>query len=188
MIEPARAAPNPHTGADPREEVFRLSDDGFHLCRGCWAAAQCRLGIRREVAGEDGVVRYPLRCPPSQEGGTDVAHGGWIAGVFDETLGHAVLMDGVFGVMASMSVDYRHPVPIDHELIVECQIVGHEERSYVVEGHLRLECGGPVLAQARGVVVAPRPGHYRRFQAWLSSTIEACTAASDSNPPVKEVR
>jgi hypothetical protein len=56
---------------------------------------RCRLGIEHETLNADRTVHSTLICPSDQEGGPQVAHGGWTAGVLDELSGHALLLRGM---------------------------------------------------------------------------------------------
>ena len=67
--------------AEP-DEAFALQPDGVVLCGACRRLGRCHLGLTEEVLGDDGVVRTELECPPSYEGGPNVAHGGWTALAF----------------------------------------------------------------------------------------------------------
>src|SRR5712672_1528928 len=62
------------------------------LCGACRRLGGCRLGLGREELQPDGSVHTDLVCGPENEGGPDVAHGGWTAGVFDEVLGHVPVL------------------------------------------------------------------------------------------------
>ena len=64
------------------------------LCGACSRLGSCRLGLGREELQTDGSVHTDLVCGPENEGGPDVAHGGWTAGVFDEVLGHVPVLNG----------------------------------------------------------------------------------------------
>ena len=68
------------------------------LCGACRRLGACRLGLGREELQPDGSVHTDLVCGPENEGGPDVAHGGWTAGVFDEVLGHVTLLNGELAV------------------------------------------------------------------------------------------
>ena len=79
-------AASPWAGSD-----FQLPADPASpvaLCGACRRLGACRLGLGREELQPDGSVHTHLVCGPENEGGPDVAHGGWTAGVFDEVLGH----------------------------------------------------------------------------------------------------
>src|SRR5229473_7242872 len=52
------------------------------LCGACRRLGACRLGLGREELQPDGSVHTDLVCGPENEGGPDVAHGGWTAGAF----------------------------------------------------------------------------------------------------------
>ena len=68
------------------------------LCGACSRLGSCRLGLGREELQPDGSVHTDLVCGPENEGGPDVAHGGWTAGVFDAVLGHIPVLHGELAV------------------------------------------------------------------------------------------
>src|SRR6185436_3900317 len=72
------------------------SSTGVVLCGSCQRLSRCRLGMRRETLQDDGVVISEIECPRDNEGGPNVAHGGWTAGILDEMVGHALLLRGEF--------------------------------------------------------------------------------------------
>jgi len=105
-----------HTDAD--DDLYAAkSASGVILCGSCRAASVCRLGLERERLGADGVVVSEIRCPRDNEGGPNVAHGGWTAGILDEMVGHAVIMRDEFAVTGTLHITFVKPVPIERPLI-----------------------------------------------------------------------
>src|SRR3954447_26959841 len=72
----------------------------------CRRLGRCRLGLGREEMQADGTVVTHLVCDETNEGGPDVAHGGWTAGVFDEVLGHVPVLSGELAVTGEPTVRY----------------------------------------------------------------------------------
>ena len=94
------------------------------LCGACRRLGACRLGLGREELQPDGSVHTELVCGPENEGGPEVAHGGWTAGAFDEVLGHVPVLHG--------------------ELAVTGQLIGHLRQA----GAGRAPAARPRLARA----------------------------------------
>jgi acyl-coenzyme A thioesterase PaaI-like protein len=138
------------------------------LCGACRRLGRCRLGLGREEMQPDGSVVTHLVCDESNEGGPDVAHGGWTAGVFDEVLGHVPVLSGELAVTGELTVRYVKPVPIGRPLVARAWTERREGRRWYVAGELVLQSTGAVLARGNAVMVV-RPGdHFARHQAWLA--------------------
>jgi acyl-coenzyme A thioesterase PaaI-like protein len=158
-------------GLDHRDSTSHLfadvSSTGVLLCRSCHAPRRCRLGLHRETLIEDGTVRSEVTCPADHEGGPEVAHGGWTAGVLDEMSGHALLLRDEFAVTGELTVKFVRPVPIERALIGTTTIAGRDGRRVYVTGELRLADADEVLATSHAVMIR-RPGdHFDRHRRWL---------------------
>lgn len=142
---------------------------GVLLCRACRAVRRCRLGIHLETLTAEGTVRSDISCPAEQEGGPNVAHGGWTAGVLDEMSGHAVLLRDEFAVTGELTVRFIKPIPIERPLVGLARVTGRQGREVYVECELRLGDAGQLVASSRAVMIR-RPGdHFDRHQRWLAS-------------------
>lgn len=141
---------------------------GVALCGACRAAGACRLGVDKERLGADGVAWFELACPRSQEGGPNVAHGGWTASVMDECLGHLPLLNRVLSVTAELTVSFVKPVPVERPVQVRAWVERREGSRWYIAGEMTLLPGGAVLARASGVWVTRDPGHFARHEAWLA--------------------
>jgi acyl-coenzyme A thioesterase PaaI-like protein len=155
--------------SDRRSPLFaHTAESGVILCGGCRALRQCRLGIQRETLWADGTVRSELTCPSDQEGGPQVAHGGWTVGVLDELSGHALLVRDEFVVTRTLTVQFVRPVPIMWPLSAMAAVTSREGRKVFVSCELRLADAGELVATSEAVMIR-RPGdHFARHQHWLS--------------------
>ena len=161
--------PTPNTewaGSDFQEPP--RTTGGVALCGACRAAGACRLGVDKERLGDDGVAWFELACPRSQEGGPNVAHGGWTAAVMDECLGHLPLLNRVLSVTAELTVSFVKPVPVERPVQVRAWVERREGSRWYIAGEMTLLPGGAVLARASGVWVTRDPGHFARHEAWLA--------------------
>lgn len=145
------------------------SATGVILCGSCRAASVCRLGVERETLGADGVVVSEIHCPRDNEGGRNVAHGGWTAGILDEMVGHAVIMRDEFAVTGTLHVTFVKPVPIERPLIGRASIVRREGRRVFVEATLELAGSGVIVASAEAILVRRSADHFDRHDEWLKS-------------------
>jgi len=138
------------------------------LCGACRRTGVCRLGLGHEELQDDGSVHTDLVCGPENEGGPDVAHGGWTAGVFDELLGHVPLLHRQLAVTGQLSVRFVKPVPVGRPLHGRAWPVRHEGHRWYIAGELTLASTGVLLASGEAVMVLRDLGHFARHQAWLA--------------------
>ncbi|OOL33383.1 hypothetical protein GQ85_01825 [Rhodococcus rhodochrous] len=129
---------------------------------------RCRFGIESESLDDDGVVTSRVVCPPDQEGGPAVAHGGWTSAVMDELAGHTLTMNGEFAVTGTLTVKYLRPVPIGWVLIGRACIDRREGRKVFVRATLELAASGAVLAEADAVMIGRPASHFESHRQWLS--------------------
>ena len=137
------------------------------LCGACRRVGHCRMGVQAEGLGEDGVVTYRLRCGRDHEGGLEVAHGGWTAGVLDELVGHVALLNHQLAVTGQLDVTFVRPVPVEQQLVGRAWLRRTEGSRWYVGAVLRLEATGAELATAEAILVERDRGHFARHQAWL---------------------
>src|SRR5260370_31564882 len=137
------------------------------LCGACRRLGACRLGLGREELQPDGSVQTDLVCGPENEGGPEVAHGGWTAGAFDEILGHVPLLNGQLAVTGRLSVTYVKPGPVGRGLQARAWTVRREGQRWYVAGELTLASTGAVLACGEAVMGLRDAGHFAGHQQWL---------------------
>lgn len=137
------------------------------MCHGCRHLNRCRLGIESEELDGNGVVVSRVVCGPEEEGGPQVAHGGWTAGVMDELVGHTLLMNNEFGVTGTLTVKFVRPVPIDWKLVGRAWVTGRENRKVFVKATLELEKSGAIVAEADAVMIKRPESHFESHYAWL---------------------
>ncbi|MDR2188074.1 MAG: PaaI family thioesterase [Azonexus sp.] len=153
---------------------------GVALCGACRESKVCRLGVSSERLDENGMAWFEVCCPANQEGGPNVAHGGWTAAVLDECLGHMPLLNGVMAVTAELTVSFVKPVPIEHPLVVRVWVDRREGSRWYIGGEMTLLPGRAVLARAKGIWVTRDREHFSRFEAWLEHE-EAAAIHSNGN-------
>ncbi|MGW4985476.1 PaaI family thioesterase [Streptomyces mirabilis] len=153
-------------GADFQEPP--RTPGGVALCGACRPAGSCRLGVERERLDEDGVAWFELACPRDQEGGPNVAHGGWTAAVLDDCLGHLPLLHRVLSVTAELSVSFVKPVPVERPLEVWAWVERREGSRWYIAGEMVLLPTRAVLARASGIWVTRDRGHFARHEEWLA--------------------
>lgn len=100
-----------------------------------------------DAGGLEGTVRFH----PVFEGAGDMVHGGFIAAVLDHVLGAAAGARAQCRT-ASMTVDYRAPVPVARDMDVSAEVERVEGRKIWVRG--RITGGGHRCAEAGGLWIA----------------------------------
>jgi acyl-coenzyme A thioesterase PaaI-like protein len=145
------------------------TDGGVALCGACRRIDHCRLGLTEERLGDDGIARFALVCPEGHEGGPGVAHGAWIAGIFDEVLGHVPILHDQMTVTGELTVRFIKPVPIERPLEARAWADKVNGPKWQLQGELVLASSGALLAKAQGTFVARNgAAHFRAFQEWLA--------------------
>lgn len=150
------------------EDPPRTPEGGVALCGACRLLGHCRLGVIAEHLDDEGVAWFDVSCPPDQEGGPNVAHGGWTAATMDECLGHLPLLNKTLSVTAELTVKFVKPVPVDLPLRVKAWVERREGSRWYLAAEMVLQSSGAVLTRASGVWVTRDRGHYDRNQQWLS--------------------
>lgn len=154
--------------SDPTSPFYSPeSPGGMSLCHGCRRLERCRFGIESERLDADGVVISRVVCPPEQEGGPKVAHGGWISAVMDELAGHTLTMNAEFGVTGTLTVRFVRPVPVGWPLVGRARITAREGKKVFVTVTVELETSGAVLAEADAIMIKRPATHFEAHYEWL---------------------
>jgi acyl-coenzyme A thioesterase PaaI-like protein len=95
--------------------------------------------------------RGSLRFDPVFEGTGGVAHGGFVAVAFDTALGAAALARTICRT-ASLTVEYRAPIPVERDLTLTARVERTEGRKLWVSG--QITDPERLYAEARGLWVA----------------------------------
>ncbi len=106
-----------------------------------------------EIQTEDAITTGSVTFGVVFEGPPGCAHGGHVAGFFDQILGYHTLELGLPAMTASLTVHYRRPTPLFTRLRFEVRIQEAKGRKIVVRGALRV--GDEVVAEADGLFVLP---------------------------------
>ena len=132
------------------------------LCGACRRLGPLPHG--RAVRGLDaeGVVTLPPPCEREHEGGLNVAHGGWTAGVLDELVGHVAVLNDQLAVTGQLNVTFVKPVPVEQPLIGRAWRERKEGSRWFVGAVLSLEASGAELARAEAILVERDPAHFAR--------------------------
>lgn len=102
---------------------------------------------------DDGSVVGEATMRPIHEGPPAVVHGGWVATLLDQLLGHANAAAGVGGFTAELTVRYRRPTPYDVPLTVRARTDSVDGRRVRASGEI--VANGQVTAEASGLFLMP---------------------------------
>jgi acyl-coenzyme A thioesterase PaaI-like protein len=94
-----------------------------------------------------------LTMRPIHEGPPGALHGGWVAMLLDQLLGHANAAAGVGAFTGSLTVRYRRPTPYGVPLLVRARTDSVDGRRVHASGEIVAD--GEVTAEATGLFVQP---------------------------------
>jgi acyl-coenzyme A thioesterase PaaI-like protein len=113
-----------------------------------WDVSDAALDGRPGIEAH-GTFGAPYEGPPGH------VHGGMIALAFDEVLGIANIAAGHPGMTARLTIHYRKPTPLFHELHFRAALDRIEGRR--IMSRAELWDGETLTAQAEGLFVRPKP-------------------------------
>ena len=126
---------------------------------GCFICGEENLpGVRARFFVEGNEVLGRVSIPRNLNGYKDIAHGGVVAALLDETMGWAATVfcgEHPMYVTGELTVKYLAPVPVEAEVEVRSRLVEDAGRLAYCEGVLL--CGGKLCARAKGKFVAMSP-------------------------------
>lgn len=121
------------------------------------------LAIQVLAEGAQATVEGRITFTAPYEGAPGCVHGGFIASAFDEVLGVAQSASGQPGMTANLTVDYRSPTPLLHELVFRGWCEKVEGRKIFTRG--TLHSGDTLCAESSALFVSMRPEMYARLLA-----------------------
>lgn len=134
-------------------------------CFGCGPDNDAGLGIkvRRDPDSPEGradlVCEY--RFPDRFMGGPGLVHGGAISAVLDDVLGTVSLANGAMAVTGRLTVTYRRPVLVGHEVTIRARLEERRGRKLIVRGEMT-DSLGRVLAEGEATMIEIREGHFQK--------------------------
>jgi acyl-coenzyme A thioesterase PaaI-like protein len=102
---------------------------------------------------DDGSVVGEAIMRPIHEGPPAVVHGGWVATLLDQLLGHANAAAGVGGFTAELTIRYRRPTPYNVPLTIRARTDSVDGRRVHASGEIVAD--GVVTAEASGLFLMP---------------------------------
>jgi uncharacterized protein (TIGR00369 family) len=113
------------------------------------------LSFEEDEARQRIVGRFQLG--EEYQGGAGILHGGIIALLLDEVMSKASRFHGERAVTAELRVEYKRPIRVGQEIVVEGFIARRDGRQLYHEGEIR-SVTGDLLARGQGrfVVIDPK--------------------------------
>ncbi|HEY3990250.1 MAG TPA: PaaI family thioesterase [Acidobacteriaceae bacterium] len=134
-------------------------------CFGCGDDNPAGLRLKFFIDEEDRVL-CRFRLPAQFQGPPGHAHGGIIATLLDEAMSKANRHRNLVAMTRHMSIDYRRPVPLESDLVLEgwseSDTASTSGRKHQCSAEIR-DASGTVLASATGIFVEVKPELLRRF-------------------------
>jgi uncharacterized protein (TIGR00369 family) len=118
-------------------------------CFGCGGANPHGMQLTFEQDDAAQRIRGRFRIGAEYQGARGFLHGGIIATLLDEVMAKVSRFQQDHAVTGELTVEYRRPVPVGEELVVEGWEIGRDERVRIREGEIR-NASGVVRARGRG--------------------------------------
>jgi acyl-coenzyme A thioesterase PaaI-like protein len=158
-----------------------LAHGTLNGCFGCGDDNRAGLHLKFFVDEAERVL-CRVRLPAQFQGPPGHAHGGIIATLLDEAMSKANRHRNIVAMTRHMSIDYRRPVPLEADLVLE----GWSEKDTGSASGRKHQCSaeirdasGTVLASATGIFVEVSPEALRRYKAGANGK-ESRPAAADT--------
>lgn len=128
---------------------MRLDPTPDNRCFGCGGAnpGGMHLAFEQDDARQRIVGRF--RLGEEYQGGSGFLHGGIIALLLDEVMSKTVRFHGQNAVTADLHVEYKKPIRVNTEIVVEGFVTRRDGRQLYHEGEIRNEAG-ELLARGEG--------------------------------------
>jgi uncharacterized protein (TIGR00369 family) len=127
------------------------SDNGCFGCGGANARGM-RLAFEQDDVRQRIVGRF--RLGEEYQGGSGFVHGGIIALLLDEVMSKVTRFHAEHAVTADLRVEYKRPIRVGQEIVVEGFVARRDGRQLYHEGEIRNEAGDLLArGEARFVII-----------------------------------
>ena len=123
--------------------------DPANPCFGCGGgnARGMKLVFEADESNQRIIGRF--RLGPEYQGASGFIHGGIIATVLDEVMSKVSRFHASHAVTAELRVEYKRPIRVDTDIVIEGFVTRREGRQLYHEGEIRNEAGD-LLARGEG--------------------------------------
>lgn len=101
---------------------------------------------------ETGAIQTTMVFTLAHQGPPAHAHGGASAAVLDEAMGAAVWSAGYSVVAVNLEINYKLPVPLGQNIVIEARIAEVKPRKILTTSEMRLP-DGSIAVTGRGIYV-----------------------------------
>jgi uncharacterized protein (TIGR00369 family) len=134
-----------------------LEPNPANNCFGCGGANELGMKLTFELDQESRRASGKFVLGPRYAGGAGFVHGGIIAVLLDEAMGKISKLSEERAVTAELNIEYRKPVPVDAEIVVNGWQEEEKGRNRFRIGEIH-DAQGNLLARGRGrFVVVGQP-------------------------------
>ncbi len=136
-------------GEQEKVPVTTIKDDG--LCFGC--GQENPIGLRLTFQWDGKTARADFTPAKQYQGWSNIIHGGIIAALLDEAMGHAALYSGISDFLtARLQVNFKRPAVAGEPLVITASVVKMEGRSVRLEAAVSLP-DGTLVAEGRATQI-----------------------------------
>lgn len=144
-------------------KTLRLETQPANRCFGCGGDNNAGMRLVFDLDFDAKRIRGRFALGANYAGGAGFAHGGIIAVVLDEAMGKLSKLTEEKAVTAELNVEFRKPVPVDQEIVVEGWQEEEKGRNRFRVGEIR-DAQGNLLARATGRFVVIDERHFERVR------------------------
>ena len=130
-------------------KVIRLDPKPENNCFGCGGANGVGMKLAFDLLVDERRTRGKFVLGSRYGGGAGFAHGGIIAVLLDEAMGKISKLTEERAVTAELSIEYKKPVTLHDEIVVEGWQESETGRNRFRVGEIR-DAAGNLLARGRG--------------------------------------
>ena len=130
-------------------KVIRLDPKPENNCFGCGGANGAGMKLAFDLLVNERKARGKFVLGARYGGGAGFAHGGIIAVLLDEAMGKISKLTDERAVTAELSIEYKKPVTLHDEIVVESWQESETGRNRFRIGEIR-DTAGNLLARGRG--------------------------------------
>jgi acyl-coenzyme A thioesterase PaaI-like protein len=141
-----------------------LEPNPANHCFGCGGANSRGMRLAFEQDDSTRRIRGIFRIGGDYQGGPGFVHGGIVATLLDEVMAKVNRFAQEIAMTAELAVEYKKPVPIDEDLLVEGWETERDGRVRLREGEIR-DASGALLARGRAKFVAIDPARFAALNA-----------------------
>ena len=145
-------------------KTLRLGTHPANRCFGCGGDNAAGMKLVFELDFDAKRIRGRFAIGENYGGGAGFAHGGILAVVLDEAMGKLSKLTEEKAVTAELKIEYRKPVPVGREILVEGWQEEEKGRNRFRVGEIR-DTQGNLLARGTGRFVTIDEKHFERVRA-----------------------